>query len=140
MKSLKNLFLIVAALFSTAMVLSSCSDDDHDNNQEYDVIKINGESYACYGHRSLVGTYETVWNLSSHKGTLTLPCDKLSDAQKGEYEIEYMFDIWLKGDQDLKKRKQIRELLTYICSYRNRCRRVGIQLCKWIRYHNGQKR
>ena len=102
MKSLKYLFLIVAALFSTAVVLSSCSDDDHDNNQVYDVIKINGESYACYGYRSLI-TYSTYWNLSSHKGTLSLPCGKLSDAQKGEYDYDYMFDIWLKGDQDLKK-------------------------------------
>lgn len=102
MKSLKYLFLIVAALFSTAVVLSSCSDDDHDNNQVYDVIKINGESYACYGYRSW-DTFVTDWNLSSHKGTLTLPCDKLSDAQKGEYEMEYLFDIYLEGDQDLKK-------------------------------------
>ena len=76
MKSLKYLFLIVAALFSTAVVLSSCSDDDHDNNQVYDVIKINGESYACYGYRSLI-TYSTYWNLSSHKGSLLLPCGKL---------------------------------------------------------------
>jgi len=26
---------------------------------------------------------------------LTLPCDKLSDAQKGEYEVEYLFDIYI---------------------------------------------
>ena len=103
MKSLKYLFLIVAALFSTAVVLSSCSDDDHDNNQEeYDVIKINGESYACYGYRSLV-TYSSDWNLSSHKGSLLLPCGKLSDAQKGEYDYDDLFEIKLKGDQDLKK-------------------------------------
>ena len=85
------------------MVLSSCSDDDHDNNQEVsDVIKINGESYACYGYRSLI-TDSSDWTLSSHKGSLLLPCGKLSDAQKGEYDFDDLFEIKLKGDQDLKK-------------------------------------
>ena len=96
MKSLKYLFLFVVALFSTTVVLSSCGDDDEDLKPilktDYDVIQINGESYACYGHRCPI-TYASDWDLSSHRGRLILPCGKLSDAQKEEYGDMIAFGI-----------------------------------------------
>ena len=104
MKSLKYLFLFVVALFSTTVVLSSCGDDDEElmpNLTDYDVIQINGESYACYGHRCPI-TYASDWDLSSHRGTLRLPCGKLSDAQKEEYDYDELYEIYLRGSENLK--------------------------------------
>ena len=105
MKSLKYLFLFVVALFSTTVVLSSCGDDDEDLKPilktDYDVIQINGESYACYGHRCPI-TYASDWDLSSHRGTLRLPCGKLSDAQKEEYSYDELYEIRLRGSENLK--------------------------------------
>lgn len=104
MKSLKYLFLFVVALFSTTVVLSSCRDDDEElkpNLTDYDVIQINGESYACYGYRCPI-TYASDWDLSSHRGTLRLPCGKLSDAQKEEYSYDELYEIRLRGSENLK--------------------------------------
>ena len=104
MKSLKYLFLFVVALFSTTVVLSSCGDDDEElmpNLTDYDVIQINGESYACYGYRCPI-TYASDWDLSSHRGTLRLPCGKLSDAQKEEYSYDELYEIRLRGSENLK--------------------------------------
>ena len=104
MKSLKYLFLFVVALFSTTVVLSSCGDDDEElmpNLTDYDVIQINGESYACYGYRCPI-TYASDWDLSSHRGTLRLPCGKLSDAQKEEYDYDELYEIYLRGSENLK--------------------------------------
>lgn len=105
MKTIKYFFLAAIALLCTVVTLSSCSKDDSngvDIQTSYDVLQINGENYACYGYRSAI-TYTTSWNLQKHSGKLLLPCGKLSDAQKGEYDYDYMFDISLKGNQDLQK-------------------------------------
>ena len=87
--------------------LSSCGDDDNDDEvldtqASYDVIQINGESYACYGYRMPI-TYTSSWDLSEHRGELNLPCGKLSDAQKGEYDYDEYYTISLSGSKDLTK-------------------------------------
>ena len=74
---------------------------DVNNKTAYDILQINGESYACYGYRGLV-TYKSTWDLSKHSGTIRLPCGKLSDAQKGEFDFNYMYHIYLKGSQELE--------------------------------------
>ncbi len=98
--------MIVAALSFTAC---SSDDDNNSNNnnnknvtQDYDVLQINGVNYACYGYRCAV-TFSSNWNLSNHSGEILLPCGKLSDAQKGEYDYDYMYTITLEGNQDLQK-------------------------------------
>lgn len=76
-------------------------DDNNDNKTVYDILQINGESFACFGYRCFV-TYKSTWDLSKHNGTIRLPCGKLSDAQKGEFDYNYMYHINLKGSQELK--------------------------------------
>lgn len=105
MKSIKYLFFVIVALVCAATTLSSCSKSDDDTSNplmSYDVIQINGESYACYGYRCAI-TYGSIWNLKTHSGHVTLPCGKLSDAQKGEYDYDYLHEISLQGKQDLQK-------------------------------------
>jgi hypothetical protein len=96
------LAMMIAALSFTACG-GSDSDDDYADylKNEYDILIINGEKYACFGYRSLI-TYQSTWDLSKHTGEIRLPCGKLSDAQKGEYDYDYAFMIKLKGNQDLK--------------------------------------
>lgn len=103
-------FVMMLAIMVAALSITACSGDDDDNkknnsdgfSQDYDVLQINGMNYACYGYRSTI-TYSSTWNLSNHKGELKLPCGKLSDAQKGKYNYDYMYTITIKGKQDLKK-------------------------------------
>lgn len=103
MSKLKYIFFVFVTLFGAVTMLSSCSSsDDNEFKADYDVFQINGESYACYGYRSPV-TYTSEWNLSTHTGELRLPCGKLSDAQKGEYNYEYMYCIYLEGNENLKR-------------------------------------
>lgn len=112
MKQLKYLlsrFLVGVLTLSFA----SCGGDDDDElglntNTIYDVIQINGESYACYGYRCPL-TYTTDWYLSTHSGTIILPCGKLADAQQGEYDFDYMYSIDLNGSQDLKKGSKLED-------------------------------
>lgn len=104
MSKIKYFLFFAVTLFSAMCVLSSCSKDDDDDSNfglDYDVIQINGESYACYGYRSIV-SYQSTWSLSKHKGTIALPCGKLSDAQKGEYDYDYLHAIQLEGKEDLR--------------------------------------
>lgn len=105
MSKIKYFLFFAVTLFSAMCVLSSCSKDDDDSENfgmGYDVIQINGESYACYGYKS-IASFQSTWDLSNHRGEIRLPCGKLSDAQKGEYDYDYMYTIWLEGNQDLKK-------------------------------------
>lgn len=105
MSKIKYFLFFAVTLFSAMCVLSSCSKDDDDSENfgmGYDVIQINGESYACYGYKS-IASFQSTWDLSKHKGTIALPCGKLSDAQKGEYDYDYMHSISLVGNQDLKQ-------------------------------------
>ena len=102
-KQLKFLFSLFF-VGVTALSLASCSSDDDDEihfKTDYDIIQINDESYACYGYRCPI-TYTSDWDLSNHRGELLLPCGKLSDAEKGEYDYDYMYSIHLEGNQDLK--------------------------------------
>lgn len=104
MNRLKYSLFLVVALFCAAFTLSSCGDDDEDidTKTSYDVIQINGENYACYGYRCPI-TFCSNWNLSNHSGELNLPCGKLSDAQKGEYDYDEYYTIYLSGSKDLTK-------------------------------------
>ena len=111
MKRIKYLFLVIVALVCAATTLSSCSKNDDDTSNpstSYDVIQINGESFACYGYRCAV-TYSSTWNLKTHRGSVTLPCGKLSDAQKGEYDYDYLYAIGLQGKQDLQKGSKLED-------------------------------
>lgn len=69
---------------------------------DYDVIQINGEKFACYGYRSII-TFESSWYISENRGEIVLPCGKLSDAKKGECDIDYMFTIYLESNSGFKK-------------------------------------
>lgn len=111
MKRIKYLFPVIVALVCAATALSSCGKDDDDNSNplvSYDVIQINGESFACYGYRCAI-TYTSTWDLKTHSGDVTLPCGKLSDAQKGEYDYDYLYTIDLQGKQDLQKGSKLED-------------------------------
>ena len=103
-KYLNFMAFVMMTVFSLAFV--SCGDDELNLKQDYDVLQINGKSYACYGYRSII-TFISDWDVSTHSGTLILPCGKLSDAQKGEYDYDYMYSINMEGSQDLKKGNKI---------------------------------
>lgn len=109
MKKQYSAFVSYAMLFMAVLCVSACggSDDNDDKNDGgtnsnlvYDVIKINGENYACYGFRSPI-TYRSTWNMSQHTGEILLPCGNLSDAQNAKYKYDSMYTIYLKGKQDL---------------------------------------
>ena len=109
MKRFKFLLVLAVALISATAVFTSCSKDDDGSDSGsgsgsgyYDVIQINGTSYACYGYRMPI-TYESSWNTSTHSGELLLPCGKLSDAQKGEFDYDDMYSIELSGSKELTK-------------------------------------
>ena len=104
MKKIYSTVMMLAMMFA-ALSFSACSksdDDLPDFKNDYDVLQINGVKYACYGYRSIV-TYVSTWDLSHHTGELRLPCGLLSDAEKGEYDYDYMYTIYLEGDGELKK-------------------------------------
>ncbi len=110
MKKLLYIF-ITTLVATTSLFLASCSKDDNGGFNvkiDYDVIQINGEKHACYGHRCPM-TYTSTWSLSDHSGKILLPCGKLSDAQKGEYDYDILFDISLSGNQDLKKGSKLED-------------------------------
>lgn len=90
------------SVFNLAFVSCGDNDDDSNSKQLYDVLQVNGENYACYGYRCYI-TYTSDWDLSTHSGTINLPCGKLADAQKGEYDYDYSYSIDLSGSHDLKK-------------------------------------
>lgn len=111
MNKLKNLFLFGILLLTVSTLFSSCGkDDENDLNLkvDYDVIQINDVKYACYGHRCPI-TYVSTWNLYQHYGTLRLPCGQLSDAEKGEYDYDYMYEIYLEGNKDLEKGSKLED-------------------------------
>ena len=97
--------LMLLAMMVAALSFTSCSkDDDRDIvfSNDYDILEINGAKYACYGYRSFI-TYSSSWEFSKNIGKILLPCGKLSDAEKGEYDYDYMFTINLKGKNGLEK-------------------------------------
>ena len=100
MSYIKRFFLLTSICACLSLGFSSCSKNEP--SADYDIIQINGENYACYGYRCAI-TFSSTWNLSTHRGKITLPCGKLSDAEKGEYDFDYMYAIYLKGKKDLEK-------------------------------------
>ena len=84
------------------------TDDDDGISQVYDILQINGDKYACYGYRCFI-TYSSSWDLETNEGEILLPCGKLSDAEKGEYDYDYMFAIYLEGKERLKKGSKIED-------------------------------
>ena len=84
------------------MTFTSCGDDEIVVNHDYDILQINGEKYACYGYRCVI-TFTSTWDLSRNQGEILLPCGKFSDAEKGNYYIDYMFTIQVEGGEKLKK-------------------------------------
>lgn len=96
------------AMTVATLCFTACGgDDDGDNgnggtnfNQVYDELRINGVKYACYGYRSAI-TYSSSWDSSIHCGEIVLPCGKISDAQEGKYNYDYMYTIFLEGNQNL---------------------------------------
>ena len=80
---------------------NSSKDDGINLNQDYDVLKINGVDYACYGYRCAI-TYTSTWDSAKHSGEFRLPCGLLSEAQNGKYEYNFMYIIYLKGKENLK--------------------------------------
>lgn len=107
MKNFYSTFSMLVVMVA-ALGFATCSSDDdngdglNESSQDYDVLQINGERYACYGYRSII-TYSSSWDFSKNCGEILLPCGKLSDAKKGEYDYDYMFAISLEGKQGLKK-------------------------------------
>ena len=101
------------AMMVAALSFASCGGDDDEEDginlkQDYDILQINGVDYACYGYRCFI-TYSSTWNKSNHSGEILLPCGKLSDAKKGEYDYDYMYGIVLEGSRDLKKGSKLED-------------------------------
>ena len=112
MRKIYSLMMMLAMMVAT-LSFNACSSSDDDGDgielkQDYDVLQVNGVSYACYGYRCFV-TYSSTWDLRKHEGEISLPCGKLSDAQKGEYDYDYMFVIYLSGKSDLKKGSKLED-------------------------------
>ncbi len=103
-KKTNYLYLFVLIILSVSTLFTSCDKDGYSLNLDikYDVLQINGKGYACFGNHSLI-TYSSDWDLSRHCGTIRLPCGNLSDAEKGEWDYDYMFEIYLEGKENLKK-------------------------------------
>ena len=100
--------IMVFAIVVAALSFTACGGDDDNNNSGgvntnsiYDVLDVNGAKYACYGKRCSI-TYSSSWDSSKNRGKILLPCGKLSDAEKGEFDFNYMFSISLKGSERLK--------------------------------------
>ena len=107
MKKLYSTIMMLAMMVA-ALSFTACGGDDGgdgngggiNSNQVYDVLQINGESYACYGFRSPI-TYSSHWDKTMHSGEILLPCGNLSDAQNGKHNYSYLYAIYLEGNQNL---------------------------------------
>ena len=97
-------FFLASIIACIAIAISSCSTNKDGNTPkvEYGIIQIDGTSYACYGYGCPI-TFTSYWNYDTHKGEITLPCGKLSDAQQGVYNYDYAYTIKLSGTEDLAK-------------------------------------
>ena len=105
MKKFYSVIMMLAMMIAALSFTACSSDDDEDElnlKQDYDILQVNGVNYACYGYRCMV-TYSSSWDLASNYGEILLPCGKISDAQKGEYDYDYMFAISLEGNKRLDK-------------------------------------
>ena len=112
MKKLYSTIMMLAMMVA-ALSLTACGGDDDENGgsnlkQDYDILQVNGVDYACYGYRCDI-TYSSTWNKTKNSGEILLPCGKLSDAKKGEYDYDYMYGIKLEGSKDLKKGSKLED-------------------------------
>lgn len=112
MKKLYSTIMMLAMMVA-ALSLTACGGDDEEENginikQDYDILQVNGVDYACYGYRCDI-TYSSTWNKTKNSGEILLPCGKLSDAKKGEYDYDYMYGIKLEGSKDLKKGSKLED-------------------------------
>lgn len=108
--------IVTLALLIAVLGTSSCSkesDNTGNNSNAYEIIEINGNQYACYGYRSYDQynkiTYRSTWDLLNNRGTIILPCGELSDAEKGNYNYDYMLNIGIKGNQPLQKESRLED-------------------------------
>lgn len=68
MKNFYSTFSMLVVMVA-ALGFATCSSDDdngdglNESSQDYDVLQINGERYACYGYRSII-TYSSSWDFS----------------------------------------------------------------------------
>ena len=105
--------IMMHAMMVAALGLTACgSDDDEEDEinlkQDYDILQVNGVDYACYGYRCDI-TYSSTWNKTKNSGELLLPCGKLSDAKKGEYDYDYMYGIKIEGSKELKNGSKLED-------------------------------
>ena len=106
--------IMMLALMVAALGLTACGGDDSEDEHvfnlkmDYDVLQINGVDYACYGNRCDI-TYSSSWNITNHSGKILLPCGKLSDAKKGEYDYDYLYSIVIEGSKELKKGSKLED-------------------------------
>lgn len=80
------------------MSIAACggSDDEEDGSwsYKYGKLNVNGKDYACYGLYMPI-TYSSTWE--DNTLSIRLPLGELSDAQKGEYDYDYMYVITCSG-------------------------------------------
>ena len=126
MKKLYSTIMLLAMRVA-ALGFTACGGDDDDEEvnvfnlkQDYDILHVNGGDYACYGYRSLA-TFSSSWDKTNHSGMILLPCGKLSDAKKGEYDYDYMYSIELEGTKDLKKGSKLEDYSLCFQSAENYC-------------------
>jgi len=120
MKKLYSSIMLLAMMVA-ALSFTACGGDDDENGgsnlkQDYDILQVNGVDYACYGYRCAV-TYTSTWNKTNNSGEIMLPCGKLSDAKKGEYDYDYMYIINLEGSEDLKNGSKLENYSLKFKSY-----------------------
>lgn len=106
--------IMLLAMMVAALGFTACGGDDDEEDeinlkQDYDILQINGKSYACYGYRCAA-------TFSSSKDRLLLPCGELSDAQQGEYNYDYMYEIGLEDGQNLKKGSKLEDFSPILSS------------------------
>jgi hypothetical protein len=113
MKKLYSTIMLLAMMVA-ALSLTACGGDDEEGDggitlkQDYDILQVNGVDYACYGYRCDI-TFSSTWNKTNHSGEILLPCGKLSDAKKGEYDYDYMYGIKIEGSKELKKGSKLED-------------------------------
>lgn len=112
MKKIALALVMIVPVMALMFCLTGCSGSDDDTtSQLWDALQVNSDNYACYGKRSYV-TYSSEWSSSRGIGRIALPCGKLSDAQKGEYDIDYLFAISFTKNQPLQKGDDLADYAT----------------------------
>ena len=79
MRKIYSLMMMLAMMVA-ALSFNACSSSDDDGDgidvkMDYDVLQVNGVSYACYGYRCFV-TYESTWDLMVRFSCLLMRINK----------------------------------------------------------------